>query len=110
MAVRDYLPRTDAALLAWAQNFSTLINANFAAYGITREVASDYQTKQADFASKLQAATDPLTRGKRTVFLKDEAKKALVAFTRLVVKQIGGMMTVTDAQRQELGITVPSGS
>src|SRR4051794_7650483 len=76
MAVRDYLPRTDAALLAWAQNFSTLVNLNFAAYGITREVASDYQTKQQDFASKLQAATDPLTRGKRTVFLKDEAKKA----------------------------------
>jgi hypothetical protein len=110
MARRDFLPDKDQALLAWAENFGTLCNLNYASYGITKEIADDYVQKKNDFATKLQAATDPSTRGKRTVFLKDESKRTLVELTRKVVKQITGMMTVTDAQRQELGITVPSGS
>ena len=110
MARRDFLPDKDADLLAFSVNFSTLINLNFASYGITQPVAMDYAAKQSDFAAKLSAATEPSTRGKRTVFLKNESKRVLVALTRKIAKQITGTMTITDAQRQELGITVPSGS
>ncbi|MGH7215343.1 MAG: hypothetical protein ACREIT_11325 [Tepidisphaeraceae bacterium] len=105
---RDYLPDKDAALLAWAQNFSRLINQTPAAFGITQEIAAEYGARLSDFANRLQAATDPATRGRRTVFLKDEARKILVALTRKVARQIGNTMSVTNDQRQELGITVPS--
>jgi len=107
MAIKDYLPNKDEALRAWTLQFGTFIDATPEAFGVNKTVAGEYLAKQADFTTKLQAATDSTTRGKRTVFLKNESKKTLVAMTRKVAKQIGATMTVTDAQRQELGITVP---
>jgi len=40
------------------------------------------------------------------VFGKDQAKADLVAYTRLVVRSVQGCITLTDQQRQGLGITI----
>lgn len=42
---RTFLPTADGALLQFAQNFSNLLTANFAAYGLTTSVASTYSSK-----------------------------------------------------------------
>jgi len=109
MARRDYLPLTDAGLLAFTANFSTIINVSYASFNIPLTAAAGYAAKQADYAAKLEAATEPTTRGKRTVFLKDEARKSLVALTRTYAQQINKLSSVTNDQRQALGLTIPSG-
>ncbi|MGC4031696.1 MAG: hypothetical protein QM754_08180 [Tepidisphaeraceae bacterium] len=110
MATKDYLPKTDAGLLAYTTNFSTIINLEPVALGISVAIASDYATKQAAFATALAAATNEGTRGKRTIFLKDEARKVLVKLTRQLVQQIGKTMSVTNDQRQQLQIPIPKGT
>ena len=45
-------------------------------------------------------------RGTRTVFEKNEAKKALVAATRGWARQINGLKRITNNDRQALGLTV----
>lgn len=106
---KDYLPKNDADLLAWTANFAAKINAAPADFGLTAPVAADYLGKQAAFAAALKTATNPDTRGKRTVYLKNQAKKALMTLARQVAKQVTGTMTVTDDQRQELGLPIPKG-
>lgn len=93
-------------LFAQAQNFSTLLTANFAAYGLTTSVASTYSSKFNTFKAALTASSSDATRGKSTVIAKNLAKKDLIGYTRLVAGQIGKTMTVTDQQREDLGLIV----
>jgi|GEM_PF-1176093 len=104
--LRDYIGDTDAKVLSFTANFGTLISDSPTVYGLSAPLATSYMDKQADYAAKLTAATDPLTRGKRTVFLKQEAKKELVALTRQYAQQINKMVTITNEQRQALGLTI----
>ena len=108
MARRDFLPLTDAALLAFTENFARILDASYGDYDLTPQAAADYAAKQADYAAKLRAAVDPATLGRRTVFLKNEAKTTLVAATRRIARQIGGLIEVSNEQRQALGLTVRS--
>ncbi len=101
-----FLPDTDAGLLAWSSNFSTLITATPTAYGLTAGNATDYATAQTAYASALTAATEPSTRGNATVLAKDIARDELIALTRLFARQVGNTMSVTDLQRQALGLTI----
>jgi hypothetical protein len=103
---RDFLPHSDAGLLEFTANFSRLISNKPAQYGLGDAIVEAYQALQEDFSAKLTAAVDPGTRGKRTVFLKDESRKLLVAETRKIAKQINGMISVTNDQRQALGLTI----
>lgn len=106
MARTDYLPATDEGLRTWTANFSAIIKVNYAELNLTEVQASTYGDQQTDYEAKLVAAIDPLTRGNRTVFLKDEARTLLVATTRSYARQINNTMSVTDAQRQALGLHI----
>ena len=108
LARRDFLPLADAALLAYTANFGRLLKDNPEAYGVPDALAADYAVKQSLFAQRLQTAVDPETQGRRTVFLKNEAKTSLVEATRQIARQIGNTLTVTNDQRQALGLPVRS--
>ncbi len=54
----------------------------------------------------MNAAKQPPTRGNATVLAKDNAKRDLMAYTRLLARTIGNNMNITDAQRQALGLTI----
>ena len=103
-----YLPSTDAGLLNWSANFKTQLDAltDPTIVGLTSAQASEYANTQNAYDTAYTAATDPSTRGKATVFAKNEAKKALVAISR----EFGMAMTrhpgVTDQQRLDFGLTV----
>lgn len=104
----DYIGKTDAQVLAFCSNFGTIITGAPLVYNLTVQDCTNYQSKVSDFDVKLQAATNPTTRGKRTIFEKQEAKKVLVALTRQYAQQINKMVTITNDQRLALGITIAS--
>ena len=106
---KDYLPKTDSALLAFATHAVAVLTAHPTDFGVTAAIATELTGRTSAFGSAVQDATNPDTRGKRTVFLKGQARDKLVAYLRSVMKQVTGTMTVTDAQRQQLGLPLPSG-
>ena len=106
MPCTDYLPSKDADLLAFVQNVSTILTAAPIPLGQTAAIATTYAGKVSLFASCLTASTNPGTRTSVTVGATRDARRDLVAYTRILVRSIQGTMTVTDDQRRELGITV----
>jgi hypothetical protein len=106
MSSQDYIPDDDQGLNTFAANFSTLISADPAGYGLLSSDATLYLSKQSTYAEALTAATDPSTRGGSKILAKDIARRDLVNFTRLLVRTIQGTPTVTDQQKYDLGITV----
>jgi hypothetical protein len=106
MSSNGFLPSTDAGLLAWSENFSALINAAGAPYGVPVPLAVAYATKHTSYATKLQLAVEPTTRTKLTVADKNDAKHFLKVAARQIASIIDGQATVTTAQRLALGLTV----
>ena len=103
---RDYIPSTDAALLAFSAQFSAKVTAGPVPLGVTAAIATQLATYQSAYATALAAATNPATRGQSTVFAKNEARVQLVSYIRHVAGQIQGTMSVTAQQKQDLGLTV----
>lgn len=106
MARKDFLPNTDAGLRVFTKNFGTLLAENFAKYGVSEADATAYNELQQQFAERLDASLEPLTRGRRTVFLKNESRDELRATTRSIARQIDNLERTTDDQRQALGLTI----
>lgn len=109
MTHHDFLPTTDHGMLQFSANFSRLINLAPASYGLPPATASQYEAEQKAYALAYQAAIEPETRGKRTVSDKQAARKALEALTRQIARQVNNTISVTNAQREALGLTVRSG-
>jgi hypothetical protein len=101
----SFLPDTDAGLLAWSLNFSTLITTQPTNYGLTATDASASAALHASYADAL-AACDPGVRNKTQVAAKNTARTALKNSARLLAKRVEGTATVTDAQKIELGLNV----
>jgi len=104
----SYLPLTDSGMLSWSANFSAKIGAlvDPTTVGLTAQQVTDYATLQADYDTKLTAATDPATRGGATIFAKNEAKEALIAESRKLAMIVTNHPGVTDQQRYDYGLTV----
>ena len=100
-----FLPRADAALLAWSANFNTLINATPTAYGLTAALATAYGTLHTAYATAL-AAADPAIRTKSAVAAKNVARTNLKTDARLLAKLIEGTASVTDGRKLSLGLNV----
>lgn len=101
----SFLPDTDAGLLAWSLNFSTLITANPTTYGLVIGDATSYDGLHTAYADAL-GECDPGVRNKSAVAAKNAARTALKDSARLLAKRIDGTATVTDAQKIELGLNV----
>ena len=102
----DFIPASDADLLSWGSNFSTIITGNPTSVGLTAAIATTLASKYSAYANALAAALAPETRGGSTVFAKDVARADLVAYCRLLARAIQGTLTVTNQQRYDLGLTV----
>jgi hypothetical protein len=103
---QDFLPRTDEGLLSFATPFSAKITATPTAFGVTAPIATSLAGKVTAYSTALLAAQDPATRGPQTIQEKNTKRSDLRAYIRSVAKQIQGTITVTDDQRQELGLTI----
>ena len=86
---RQFLPTSDAALLAWSLNFNTLITATPTAYGLTAALATAYGTLHTGYATAL-AACEPPQRTKSAVAAKNLARTNLKNDARLLAKLVDG--------------------
>jgi hypothetical protein len=101
-----FLPNSDGALLAWSQNFSTLLSATPATWGVSVSQASQYAALNTAYSAALTLANNPTTRTKANVAAKNTARESLKIDARLLAKIVDGQATVTNQQRIQLGLNV----
>src|SRR5437016_1820127 len=102
----DFLPSSDADLLAFAQNFSTKVTATPVPYGLVAGDATALAALVTSFTTALNTANTPATRTAVTVASKDTARAVLVTELRQLARRVQATPTVTAAQRIELGLPV----
>jgi hypothetical protein len=93
-------------------NFSTLVNASPASYGMTAPDAASIATANTTFqnAYALSARGAPSTRSPVTVAATVSARAALTALVRLWSSQIRLNPGVTDGDKLALGLRLPNNS
>lgn len=101
----DFIPRSDAELLAWAKANSAVISGNPTGYFLTPAIATAYadlvsEFEQAYYASKTENA------GKNDRIKRNQVRKNLVAYARQWARLVQGQFTVTIEQRDQLGISL----
>lgn len=103
----DYIPRGDAELLEFAQNFVDKIDGNEAYYGL-KAADSPVLTERLD---SLRAAYNNYNAVQTTVQsalrAKDAERTALVAQLRSLARTVQKADAVTNAKRADLQITIP---
>jgi len=106
MSGSTYFPSTDAGLLAWSANFSSLISASPLVYGLSAPLAAAYAALHTAYADALTESTNPITRTKGKVEAKNLCRTNLKNQARLLVSIIQGQAGVSNEQKIDLGITV----
>lgn len=102
-----YLPASDAAFDAWLTNFSTLLTAAPATYGLVAGDAVIVAAQQTAYNAAYIAATTPATRTSVTVAAKDAARASAEAVVRPYAVSISLNAGVLDGDKTAIGVTVP---
>lgn len=102
----SYIPTRDVDLVPWAQNFSTLITANPALYGLTAGNATDIDTVVDAYAAAYTVSSNPSTRTPASIAAKDSAKGAMVPILRLWAQTIKLNSGVSNENKVALGIHI----
>lgn len=101
----NFFPSKDSDLVLWGQNFSTRITATPAPFGLTAPQCTAFAGYLSAFSTAL-AACAPDVRSKSAVTAKNAARDVLKFNAKLLANIINGQATVTDAQKQQLGLNV----
>lgn len=104
MASTDYIPATDAGLDNWATNFSTLLTASPATYGL---VAGDGTIVAGVFTTwhtAYLAAISPATRTPSQVQTKNDAKFNMLAVVRPYAQEISQNAGVLTDDKIAIGV------
>lgn len=99
-----YIPAKDADLDNWATNFSTLITASPATYGLTSGDASAIAAVYTTWHTDYLIVTSPTTKTMASVAAKNAAKISLLATIRPYAQNIGLNAGVTTSNKVALGI------
>lgn len=108
--MNPYLPNKDADFQAWLLNFSTLLTAAPATYGLTAPDAVLVAAQETSFTAALTLATDPGTRTPATVAAKDAARVLAEATVRPFATQISRNPSVDPGDKAAIGVTIPDPS
>jgi hypothetical protein len=103
---RSFYYGKDAELYTGSQSFSTKITATPVAYGLTAPQATSYAATALTYKTEYLAAIDPETRTASKIIAKDDARAALVDATAQLAKIIEATPTVTNEQKNDLGLSV----
>jgi len=104
----NMIPKPDALFAAWLTNFSTLLTAAPATYGLTAPDAVIVAGVTATWDAAYLAATEPSTRTSVTVADKNAARAAAEAVIRPYSVQISLDASVTNGDKTAIGVTVRS--
>jgi hypothetical protein len=102
----DYIPRPDAEFDNYQATFISYASANMSALGLLTGNITSLTTAQTTWNSAFAAHIAAVAAARSAREAKDDAKAALVGVIRQMAMKVQGQTTVTDAQRQALGITV----
>ena len=103
---QKYIPTTDGDFDAWLRNFCDRIIATPAAYGVLPADLTDLTAVYTDWQADYPAHKTAQTTARAAAEKKDDSRDATESVARRVAKLIQARKATTDAQRQELGITV----
>jgi hypothetical protein len=103
-ALAPYIPAKDAQLAIWAANFSSLITASPATYGLTSGDASAIASVETAWAADYSAATNNSTRTPQSVAAKNSARVSLLATCRPYAQTITLNAGVSSAAKIALGL------
>lgn len=103
-----YIPNKDALLVAWSDNFASLITASPTTYGLVAADAAAINAVNTPWDTAYAAAVAGATRGPMTVQAKNNARAALLAVVRPYAIQIRNNAGVSDPDKVALGLTVPN--
>jgi len=103
MTNQSYLPKKDAELLSWSNNFSAIVTANAESWEIPATDVTKLQSRLSDFESLIAKAKSP-SRSSIIVTEKNEVRKALVATIRELVNFRLKNPVITDSQLVTLGL------
>jgi hypothetical protein len=102
----SYIPSKQADELAWLTNFSTILSASPATYGLTAGDAAAVAASLATYQAAYTAGTEPATRTKATVAAKDAARSAVLALVRPYAVMISLSSGISDDNKTRIGVTV----
>jgi hypothetical protein len=102
----DFIGDTDAGILAFASNFSSVITSAPLPLGLTVLQATALAGLVSSYSAALTASTDPSTRGPAAVLSKEEKKRLLISNIRLLARIIQANPAVTNDQRFSLGLPI----
>jgi hypothetical protein len=102
----SYIPKADAAALAWMINFRDLIGQNYAAYGSAAGDAQAVRDAVDPFAAAYATAQAPPTRTRPNIAAKDAARRAAEATCRRYAQMLKTNVALTHQQRAALGLTI----
>lgn len=104
----DYIPNSDVDFNAWIHNFVTFLNENLAGLGLTAPNVAPLNDKVQSWDEVYPAHVTAQAAAQGARQQKDDLRSDIDGFLRPLVGQLQARTTVTDAQRQSLGITVRS--
>ena len=105
----DYIPRSDGAFLAWAQNFVNYVNSNFTALGIGDPGDPDLTaitSGLSDFDAKMTANVLAQQNAQSARQAKDDSRDSFESAIRQLVRKFQASGDVDDTERAAMGITV----
>jgi hypothetical protein len=108
MSTTDFLPAREAELVVWIGTFKALITANPTTYGLVAGQATTYGTLATNYVTAYNLANADATRSPSNIIAKDDARRLVVANTRLLAGIIQKFPGTTDQMRSDLGLTVPA--
>ena len=108
MATTPYIPPRDSEFATWAANFSTLITAAPATYGLDGIAATAIQAENDLYQAAFVTAANPGTRTPVTVAAKDSARISCQALMRVYAAQIRINPGVVNADKIALGLNLPN--
>ena len=103
---RSFYLGTIAQLYTGTQTFATLIVASPTSYGLSASIAAAYKTLSDSYVAKYILSEAPETRTKGTVRARNDAKTLLKQKAAELAKIIEATPSVTNQQRDNLGLSV----
>lgn len=100
----NYIPPRDADLATWSTNFSSLITASPATYGLATGDATAIASSNAAWQSAYATAISPATRTPTTVQAKDVARTTWLQTARPYSQQIANNAGVSASAKIALGL------
>ena len=102
----DYLPRSDAKMLEWAQVFLRGLSAapGPEGYGVSAAELAAYTELVDGYALAFTRAIQPSTRGPAAVLEKNMAKRSLVTMSRSLARVVSARPGLSEVQRVSMGL------